>query len=154
VRLVLFALGLAACATTQTNTAEEDTEIHLLEVVTQHCRIPDMKAYFEFDSVQIARANHESLNALAQCLTDGPLSASKIELVGYSDPMGSKKYNAELSLRRAKEVARYLVGRGVPEARIAVRSAGEADVRVRKMARRVDIRLIDCTIDPTQKCSD
>jgi outer membrane protein OmpA-like peptidoglycan-associated protein len=151
VRRLLLATLLAACATARTHPTEE-TEVFLLEVVTQHCRIPEMKAYFEFDSVQIDQANHPSLNALATCLTDGPLSASKIELIGHSDPKGSKRYNTKLSLRRAKEVARYLASRGVPDSRISVRAAGEAEAPMRKMARRVDIKLIDCTIDPSQKC--
>ena len=151
-RRVVFATLLAACATTQANESE-DTEVFLLEVVTQHCRIPEMKAYFEFDSVQIDKANHESLNALAKCLTEGPLSASKIELIGYSDPKGSKKYNTKLSLRRAEQVKRYLAERGVPDSRISVRAAGEAEAPERRMARRVDIKLLDCTIDPTQKCA-
>ena len=150
---LLVGCFLAACATTQKS--GDDTEVFLLEVVTQHCKIPELKTFFEFDSVQIDRANHDGLNALARCLTDGPLSASKVELVGHSDPMGPKRYNKKLSLRRAEEVARYLSKRGVPDERISVRAAGiDDDAPKRRLARRVDIRLIDCTIDPKQKCPD
>jgi flagellar motor protein MotB len=151
VRLAPIALLLLACATTQSG---DDTEVFLFDVVTQHCAIPDLKAFFEFDSIQIDRSDHADLNALARCLTDGPLSASKVELVGHSDPMGSRRYNAKLSLRRAEEVARYLAKRGVPDERISVRAAGIDDVVPKRKARRVDIKLIDCTIDPKQKCSD
>jgi outer membrane protein OmpA-like peptidoglycan-associated protein len=151
VRFAPLILCAFSCATTQKS---EDTEVFVFDVVTQHCRIPDLKTFFEFDSVQIDRADHADLNALAKCLTDGPLSGSKVELIGHSDPMGSKKYNKKLSLRRAEEVARYLAKRGVPDERISVRAAGEADGSPKHQARRVDIKLIDCTIDPKQKCAD
>ncbi len=143
---------LAACATTQKG-GDEDTQVFLLEVVTQHCKIPQLKTFFEFDSVHVGSDNHAALNALAKCLTDGPLNRAKIELIGHSDPVGPAGYNEKLSLRRAKEVARYLANRGVPDARISVRAAGvDEDAPANRMARRVDIRLIDCAIDPKRQC--
>jgi outer membrane protein OmpA-like peptidoglycan-associated protein len=149
--LPLFFVALAGCATTQT----DETDVFLLEIVTKHCKVPDLETFFPFDSAQIDRSDHHDLNALAECLTEGPLSKSKVELIGHADPMGPETYNDELSLRRAKEVARYLARRGVPEDRMHVRAAGvDDDAPKPRLARRVDIKLIDCTIDPKQKCRD
>lgn len=151
--LLLTAVLAGACATTQKN--KEDTEVYLIDIVTKHCKVPELKAYFKFDSARVDRTNHRSLDALATCLIEGPLSKADIELVGHADPIGPNKYNDELSLKRAKEVARYLSGRGVSDVRIRVRAAGEDDrANDHRLARRVDIKLIDCTVDPSKKCAE
>lgn len=148
--ILLVGILAGACATTQ---KPEDTDVYLIDIVTKHCKVPELKAYFKFDSARVDRTNHNSLDALAQCLIEGPLSQADIELVGHADPIGPNQYNDDLSLKRAREVARYLNGRGVPEVRIKVRAAGEDDrADDHKLARRVDIKLIDCTIDPAKKC--
>jgi outer membrane protein OmpA-like peptidoglycan-associated protein len=149
-RIACALVGVVACATTQT---AGDTEVFVIDMVTQHCPIPELEAYFRFASVHLEAKTARALDALSRCLIDGPLNQAKIELVGYSDPTGSNRANERLSLRRAEEVARHLAGRGVPEARIVVKAGGELrDQKGARYARRVDIRLIDCAIDPNAKC--
>jgi outer membrane protein OmpA-like peptidoglycan-associated protein len=47
-----------------------------------------------------------------------------LELVGYTDPRGSREKNLELSQRRVEAVRRYLIEQGVPVSRIAAVGLG------------------------------
>lgn len=51
----------------------------------------------------------------------------RIRVFGYTDSVGGKAYNEELSLRRADAVKRVLVGRGVQEKQITALGMGEAE---------------------------
>lgn len=61
-------------------------------------------------------------------------------LNAHTDDRGSREYNIALAQRRAEEVQRLLVRRGVPESRVKISAYGEeragADPRA---ARRVDV---------------
>lgn len=80
-----------------------------------------------------------------------------IELTGFTDRVGSKNYNLELSRRRAQAVQRYLIRRGVPLHNIYIAGMGKsgamsdaemATMRMSKRhgydraARRVHIRVL------------
>jgi outer membrane protein OmpA-like peptidoglycan-associated protein len=54
-------------------------------------------------------------------------SDDRIRIFGYTDTVGGKTYNEELSLRRADAVKRVLVGRGVQEKQITALGMGEVD---------------------------
>jgi outer membrane protein OmpA-like peptidoglycan-associated protein len=83
------------------------------------------EAYFEYNSTEVKPEAHSNLSGVAQCLKNGPLSDKTITLVGRADPRGTENYNDQLGLDRAKEVKDYLVGQGIPENRIQMKSAGE-----------------------------
>jgi outer membrane protein OmpA-like peptidoglycan-associated protein len=53
-------------------------------------------------------------------------SDDRIKILGYTDSVGGKAYNEELSLRRADAVKRVLVGCGVQEKQITALGMGEA----------------------------
>jgi OOP family OmpA-OmpF porin len=55
------------------------------------------------------------------------LKGEKVEVVGHTDHIGSAAYNQKLSLRRADAVRDYLVTKGVPNARMTTRGAGETE---------------------------
>jgi OOP family OmpA-OmpF porin len=48
-------------------------------------------------------------------------------IVGYTDHIGSGKYNQKLSERRAGAVKKYLVGKGVKADRLTAEGRGEAN---------------------------
>ena len=54
-------------------------------------------------------------------------SDDRIRIYGYTDSVGGKAYNEELSLRRADAVKRVLVGRGVQEKQITALGMGEKE---------------------------
>lgn len=63
------------------------------------------------------------LNGVAQELMDFP--DVHVLIVGHTDNVGRPGYNKELSLKRAKSVARYLVARGVEAGRMRYAGKGE-----------------------------
>ena len=49
-----------------------------------------------------------------------------IEIGSHTDSTGSDEYNIRLSQRRSESVVRYLVGKGIPEAKLEARGYGES----------------------------
>ena len=59
-----------------------------------------------------------------------PNSKAKICVTGHTDKVGPETVNQEVGQRRADAVAKYLVGLGVPERRIATASLGSSKLLV------------------------
>jgi outer membrane protein OmpA-like peptidoglycan-associated protein len=77
---------------------------------------------FEFDS---AKLTEEAVSILGKALTalqDHP--DVKVNIVGHTDNVGSKKYNDRLSLRRANSVKSWLVSKGISATRITTAGVG------------------------------
>ncbi|MCC2548065.1 RICIN domain-containing protein [Hymenobacter sp. BT175] len=92
-------------------------------------------------------ASYGELNRLARTLTDNP--TVNIRLEGHTDNQGDAALNQKLSEDRVAEVKRYLVSRGVAEARITTvgfggskpRSSNERE-ETRKLNRRVEFTIV------------
>ena len=72
-----------------------------------------------------------------------------LRIVGHTSPIGSRKFNRDLSLRRAKTLARALIASGIPANRITTRGAGSDEpiasnktARGQSRNRRVEILII------------
>jgi OOP family OmpA-OmpF porin len=48
-----------------------------------------------------------------------------VQIVGYTDDVGSAQYNLALSLRRAEAVRDFMAARGIDAARLSVAGHGE-----------------------------
>jgi len=99
-------------------------------------------ALFAFDSATLTSVGMEKLGELLQQVQ----SASQIENVvisGYTDRIGTERYNTALSLRRAEAVRDYLAAQGVSRDAMRVEGHGEADPLVQCDDKRRD-RLIVC----------
>lgn len=102
---------------------------------------------FNYDSEALTPAEKDVLEAVAKCLTTGPLKGRSVELVGRADPRGETEYNMSLGARRAKSVNSYLSNLGVPGDKMRDTSRGELDATGKDEAgyqrdRRVDVKLI------------
>ena len=53
---------------------------------------------------------------------------NEILAIGYTDPIGSERYNEDLSRRRAQAVQEYLVQKGVSQERIVTEGRGEQNL--------------------------
>ena len=91
-------------------------------------------------------ASYAELNRLARTLTDNPGVAIRLE--GHTDNQGRADLNQKLSEDRVKEVRRYLVTRGIAEARISTIGYGGSKPRAsndkeetRKLNRRVEFTI-------------
>lgn len=79
---------------------------------------------FDFDSATVKPPGRVALDKLATDLRG--LQYDSIRITGHTDRLGSSKYNAGLSSRRAAAVTEYLVQTGgVARAKVAASGAGE-----------------------------
>ncbi len=78
---------------------------------------------FEFNSAKLTAESYPILWHAAMTLLQNP--DLKVDVIGYTDNIGSAKYNKKLSLKRANAVKNYLVARGVDASRINTVGMGE-----------------------------
>jgi peptidoglycan-associated lipoprotein len=79
--------------------------------------------FFDFDSDALSDAARSSLDRKLAILNGNP--GTRIRIAGHADERGSDEYNLALGQRRAAAAKRYLVQRGVGDARIDIISFGE-----------------------------
>ena len=103
---------------------------------------------FNFNSDELRKEDMSKLDNVARSVS-GAHSGCLIELQGFTDKIGTEKYNLGLSDRRVESVLRYLVSKGVPLYRISLVGLGEADpvadnqtAAGRQQNRRVEIQVL------------
>jgi OmpA-OmpF porin, OOP family len=114
---------------------------------------------FGFNRSNLTDQDKQQLDSLAQSLPS--LKHYAIEVKGFTDHIGSKDYNLELSRRRADSVVRYLTEDAhVPLVKIHVVGLGEdepvADNKTkegRKENRRVEVRIMSPQAAEQQQAS-
>ena len=74
----------------------------------------DPPVHFEFNSAEVSP---EEVNRLKERSHDLK-SSGAIEVLGYTCEIGSKEYNDDLAMKRAKAVARILEGMGLTDIRV------------------------------------
>jgi len=79
--------------------------------------------FFDFDKATIRPESANELERLIKLLNDNP--TIKIELGSHTDSKGSDEYNMKLSDSRSKSVVDYLIGKGIPTARLTSKGYGE-----------------------------
>jgi outer membrane protein OmpA-like peptidoglycan-associated protein len=81
--------------------------------------------FFDFDRSDITP---EAGGIIDQAAANAKANrATSIALTGYTDSVGSEKYNMALSIRRGNAVKAALVTRGIPASEISVVGKGKAD---------------------------
>lgn len=79
--------------------------------------------HFDLDSYKIKPEYIPVLEEVARVLKANP--ELKIEVIGYTDSLGSEAYNMKLSLKRALEVKKWLCSHGISCDRIIAKGMGE-----------------------------
>ncbi len=77
---------------------------------------------FDFDSANLSVSSRSELDRKMPCFQASP---GKINVAGHCDERGTTEYNLALGERRAAAVRDFLVGQGVPAARLNTISFGE-----------------------------
>ncbi|MNL04383.1 Photosystem I chlorophyll a apoprotein A2 [compost metagenome] len=78
---------------------------------------------FDFDKASIRPGAESALLDIAGVIKSDATGAVTVE--GHTDSKGSASYNKDLSLRRAKAVAKWLESHGVDPARLSVKGLGD-----------------------------
>ena len=101
---------------------------------------------FEFGSANLTKESFPILMNAIQILTRHP--EINIEIRGYTDDVGTEKFNLNLSEKRANVVKTYLVANGISEARLEVKGLGEsfpiadnATIEGRTLNRRIEFKI-------------
>jgi OmpA-OmpF porin, OOP family len=95
---------------------------------------------FSFDSAEVTRpAELEELTTSLKASAE----PKEVKIVGYTDRLGSEKYNQSLSERRAEAVKNYIVGQGVDSGRLQTEGKGERDPVVNCTEKNKE-KLIEC----------
>lgn len=145
-----LSVGCAHTETRDGKVADGKGAIRLDQKIREACGNATGDAFFAYDSTSLTNSISDRLDALGVCLTTGSLKDRHIDLVGYTDPSGSKEYNKDLGKARADHVASYLVQKGVPAARLHVSSRGEEgaspDPEKWPADRMVDVSLVPASI--------
>ncbi|MBW8772110.1 MAG: OmpA family protein [Gemmatimonadetes bacterium] len=79
--------------------------------------------HFDYDKFDIRPDDQAIIDWKARLLLANP--AMTLRISGHADDRGSDEYNLALGNRRAAAAKRYLVNKGIPEARIVTDSYGE-----------------------------
>ena len=79
---------------------------------------------FDVDSAVIKGSFYSTLDRIAEQIQVRS-STAKYTIVGHTDSSASNEYNQELSERRARAVASYLISKGVTSSQLSVLGLGE-----------------------------
>lgn len=82
---------------------------------------------FHFDSDRLTNEAMRILDGVAAEMAQYP--ELKVVIVGHTDNIGTPSYNKDLSLRRAKSVARYMLSKGIDASRMRYAGMGEEQPR-------------------------
>lgn len=80
--------------------------------------------YFSFDEFTLKTESSRELDLLEKMMRESP--EMTVEIAGHTDDVGSEEYNKSLSMKRAKSVRDYLVGKGVGSERVQARGYGKS----------------------------
>jgi outer membrane protein OmpA-like peptidoglycan-associated protein len=107
-----------------------------------------LEVYFRTEDSVLGTGTEQRIADLARLV--GPLDGAIIKIDGHADARGTRKYNDELSTRRAESVRNALMRGGMPADRILMSAAGELgssateqDVDGMALDRRVQIAIVD-----------
>jgi OOP family OmpA-OmpF porin len=84
-------------------------------------------ALFDFDKATLKPAGKEAIHGIDEEIKASGSKVLAVNVVGYTDSVGTEEYNQELSVRRANAVKEYMVSEGIDPGLINVKGMGEAD---------------------------
>lgn len=80
---------------------------------------------FDFDKDSIKSEDYEKINEFIEDIEN--LDNYKLEIIGHTDSKGNDDYNVDLGFRRAENVEKYLLEKGIPQGKINTSTKGEKD---------------------------
>jgi OmpA-OmpF porin, OOP family len=81
--------------------------------------------FFDYNKSDLNKESFAELNRLTDMMKANP--KMKIAIGGHTDSKGSDEYNLMLSKTRAEAVQNYLLSKGIPQERMAIKMLGKSD---------------------------
>ncbi len=164
----------AGQALEQTQTNASAISAHSVELVKlgnqfNYSLVESGNVTFAFNQWELTSAAKAALDEIIQKAAATP--RSRIEILGYTDDIGSSSYNLTLSRRRAEAVARYLIKNNIQPMSISLIGLGEGQTpsllaaeveafnpnasksEIRGLARRVHVKLYVPGANPSTTAS-
>lgn len=82
---------------------------------------------FGFNKVTLQKSTKDLLDSLIQTIKSSGTTPTSIDLNGYADSKGARKYNIELSRKRAIVCKRYLFNHGLTNVKLRVHAYGSTN---------------------------
>jgi outer membrane protein OmpA-like peptidoglycan-associated protein len=122
----IAAIEVARADAARRRTQEETAAISTEACETRFSVISTAQAiYFKTGSAELDSKSGPLLNSIADIANRCP--ATKIEVAGHTDSIGSRQANRQLSESRAHSVVTYLAKQGIPATRIDATGYGDAN---------------------------
>ena len=80
---------------------------------------------FSFAESKLTKDAENELDTIAKLMIEVP--SLQVEIIGYTDGLGSEQFNQQLSEKRAASVKKRLLGRGVTNDRVIISGKGETN---------------------------
>jgi outer membrane protein OmpA-like peptidoglycan-associated protein len=93
-----------------------------LQPVKEGARIVLQNVFFDTDSFDLKDESLAELSKMVSFLNDN--SSISIEVEGHTDNVGAAAYNLDLSQKRARSVAEYLISKGINASRVTAKGYG------------------------------
>jgi peptidoglycan-associated lipoprotein len=111
----------SAAAALRNAADDQQAQVDMANILAQ-------KVFFDYDRDQLRDDATAALDAKAAVLMANP--AVTLVVTGHTDERGTAEYNLALGQRRAAQVKRYLVSRGVADGRLTTQSLGDSQPAV------------------------
>ncbi len=96
--------------------------------IEQGAKVTMNNIFFEFGKAALKPESYTELNRIAELLKENP--ATKIEIGGHTDDVGSDEVNNKISLERADAVKKYLAQQQINASRIDSKGYGKTQPKV------------------------
>ena len=90
--------------------------------------LPTSDVFFEFDSAQISKEAADIIDANISVFEKDKDRIEFILIFGFCDVRGTEEYNLSLGKKRADEIKRYMIGKGVSPEMLNSISKGETEI--------------------------
>ena len=127
--------------------AEEEVEEQVTETISEE-PIRMNNIFFEFNVWKLRPESFLELDRWVKMLKENP--QLKLEIHGHTDHVGTEEYNRNLSEKRARSVANYLIEQGISPDRLTTKGFGESQPVAtneteegRQQNRRVEVKIIN-----------
>lgn len=117
-----------AVAKSKGPTARVDAALHPIDVIVTPTEIVLKPIFFEYNKSNITQEGAFELDKLVQVMKNNDQLV--ILAKSHTDNRGTDRYNINLSDRRAKSTAQYIISRGIEASRISGKGMGELEPKV------------------------
>jgi outer membrane protein OmpA-like peptidoglycan-associated protein len=121
----------------------EKKDVEEAKPVKEEKKISPLYVYFDFDRYKLRQDQKEKIG---RAWEEGVLSKSGwYVVIGHADWIGSKRYNLNLSRKRAEEVGKYLKSSGIEKVELSWKGEEECDLyKGRRVSRELIKALQPC----------